>query len=176
MLTPEQRQAVSGVTRTLQIIIGALCAGAVSFLAFVLVAAPPPAAEVGATLSIIGVAFAAMVTAAAAIVPRILAVQNRAKMVHGGATTSSEHTGAPGGDVGSLLGDFQVRRIIAGALLEGGAFFNLVAYQIERQTYTLGIVAALLLGLVTLVPLRPLVEQWLERELRTVKELRDLQR
>jgi MFS family permease len=177
MLTPVERRSVGGVTRTLQIIVGALFAGVLSYLVFVLVAAPPPGAPAGGiSLALMGIAFAAAAVIAAAVVPRILAAQCRATMVADRGEARAVPSGLPTGDVGRLLGDFQVRRIIAGALLEGGAFFNVFAYQMERQTYTLGIVIALLLGLLTLIPLRPLVEQWLERELRTVRELRDLQR
>jgi hypothetical protein len=166
MLTPEERQTVAGFTRTLQIIVLALCGGVTSYLLFVVFAMPAPAGD-GRTMSLLGVVFAASVVSAAAVVPRIIGAQQRSALVN---------DQSPANDAARLLGDFQVRRIITAALLEGGAFFNVFAYQMERQAFTLGIVLALLLGLVMLVPLRPSVEQWLERELRTVKELRQLQR
>jgi hypothetical protein len=176
MLSPEERQAVSGVTRTLQIIVGALIAGVITFLLVVVFATQPADGDRPANLALIGVAFAVVAAVAAASAPRLMAAQSRSALVTGRPASGAAPGNLPAGDAGMLLGGFQVRRIIAAAILEGAAFFNVFAYQTERQTYTLGIIAALLCGLLALIPLRPLVEQWLERELRTIKELRDLQR
>ena len=79
---------------------------------------------------------------------------------------------------GSQLGALVQEKLKAfeGALLEGPAFLNIFAYQQARETYSLAIVALLLAGLVMLIPLRPLVERWLENELREVRELRAMHR
>ncbi|HYO25082.1 MAG TPA: hypothetical protein VEQ85_09030 [Lacipirellulaceae bacterium] len=174
MLTDQERQAVASTTRVTQVIVLSLVAGVGAFLLFVLTQAEgdEPAAEaawggmipLAAALAPVHVLLAGGVTAAMAGAQRRSLVQGR-----------TPATNPPGPtDAGMLLGGLQVRRIVAGALLEGAAFFNLVVYMQSRSPFNLAAVVGLLIALVALVPLRPLVEAWLEKELRTVRELRQL--
>lgn len=165
MLSPEQRQRVAGFTRTLQIIVVGLFAGLAVYLVMVAAVLPPPDKVDSIRLAPLAAGFAALQVVLAVVLPRVMAAQQRAASV-----TASESAGS----VGGLLAGFQVRRIIAAAMLEGAGFFNGVAYQIERQSYSLEIAVAVLGGILLLFPLRSLVEQWVENELRTVRELRDL--
>jgi hypothetical protein len=177
MFNAEQRQAIAGFTPILQIIILALFAGVLSYVGFILFADPQQAAD-RPILAPLGAVFAVILVVLSVVVPRMIGAQHRRAAVEG---RSSISPAAPAvwqslGDGVSLLSGFQVQRIIGAAMLEGAAFFNAVAYQLERQRYSLAIVAALMACLLTLVPLRARVEEWLAQEMRAVKELRDLQR
>jgi hypothetical protein len=164
MLTPDERKTVARFTRLLQIIIFSLVMGATAFLVVVLVVPAPE--RLNETLVWPGVGFGVLQLVLAAVVPQIILRKQRQAAVSGPTPIS---------EVGSLVAGIQVRRIIAGALLEGAAFFNLVAYMQGRQVVSLAMAGALIAGLVTLIPLRSLVEQWVETEVRTIRELRQLE-
>jgi hypothetical protein len=124
-------------------------------------------------LPLLGVGLAALQIVLAVVAPQIIGAQHRKAILEGRPVASGQ---APAGDVGSLLSSLQVRRIIAAALLEGAGFFNVFAYSQYRQIYSLAAAVAMIAGILTLFPLRPFVEQWLERELRTLRELRALRK
>jgi hypothetical protein len=170
MLTPDERKTVAGFTRILQIIIFAMVMGGSTFLVVVLVMPAP--ARLNDTLIWPGVGFGVLQMVLAVVVPQIILRQQRQAEIKNQSLVRGH---SPTSEVASLLSGLQVRRIIAGALLEGAAFFNLVAYMQGRHTVSLVMAAALIAGLVTLFPLRSLVEQWVENELRTVRELRQLE-
>jgi hypothetical protein len=172
MLTPEQRETVAGFTRTTQIIIFALMAGVTTYLA-VAIAVRDPEGPAG-QLPIAGVAMAVCCAIAALVLPPFLNNQQREAVAKG----LDPRTGQPfaGNDAALVLGNWQVRKIIRGALLEGAAFFNIFVYQSGGPQYSLATAILLLMGLATLFPLRRLVEDWLDGELRTINELRQLRR
>jgi hypothetical protein len=170
MLTPEQRTAIAQQTRALQIIIFALVAGVASYLAFAVLNRHE---EGERNLGLIAVAFTAAAVTAALVAPNIIAAQQRRAIAEG----KPSHADTPAtGDVGQLLAAYQTQKIIRGALFEGPAFMNIFVYQIGGPTYTLGIAVALMLAIAMQFPFRRLVEDWLDRELRTVEELRQLNR
>jgi hypothetical protein len=172
MLTPEQKDAAAGFTRTTQIIIFALCAGVAAYMA-VAVALRDAEQEAG-PLPVAGIAMAVCCGAAALVLPPFINNQQREAL----ARRLDPQTGRPidGDDASLILGNWQVRKIIRGALLEGAAFFNVFVYQTGGPDYSLAIAVLLLVGLAALFPLRRLVEEWLEGELRTINELRQLRR
>jgi hypothetical protein len=169
MLTPEERATVAQSTRLMQIIVLALVAGVGAYLTF---AVMNREADNDQPLAPMGAAFAAASFAGAVIVPTTMAGQQR-RAVADGATTSTGNP-ATASEAGQLLVGLQTRKIVATALLEGAAFFNIFIYHSGGPTYSLAICIALLLMMISHIPLRPLVENWLERELRTVRELRQL--
>lgn len=175
MLSDEERNVVDGMLRTLQIIIAAMVLGLGAYLAVVLLQHAAPAKQ-STNLALMAVAMTVSCGVAAIIVPRVIAAKQRQALVDReltplpGTPASSVNTR----EAGALLADYQVRQIIMGALLEGPGFFNVTAYQMEREAYTLGIVVAILIALAMLIPTRGRVERWLEDELRTVRELRQL--
>jgi hypothetical protein len=173
MLTSDDREAVAAQTRALRIIIGSLLAGPLAFLTFVLTQ-PTEGPPEKRSMAQIAAGFAALQVVLAVVVPKIVGQQHRRAIVEG--RPLSKDLPAPTSDSQALLGGLQMRRIIGAALLEGAAFFNLVAYQSERVPYTLAIVLLLLVGISMLFPLRSFVEDWLDRELRTVNELRSIRR
>jgi hypothetical protein len=172
MLTPEQRKTVADVTRVTQIIIFALCAGVATYLA-VAVTIRDPQGDPG-QLAIAGLAMAISCGVAALVLPPFINAQQREAV----ADRVDPQTGQPlsGDDAAAVLGNWQIRKIIRGALLEGAAFFNTFVYQIGGPEYSLAIAVLLLVGLAMLFPLRWLVEDWLDGELRTITELRQLRR
>jgi hypothetical protein len=176
MLSEQERDAVGRMLKPLQIIIGALMFGLSAYTAFVLPSNKGVPREGSANMAPMAAVFAATCVAAAIVVPRIIGAKQRAARV------DRELTPLPGmpassvqsREAGALLADYQVRRIVAGALLEAPGFFNAVAYQEGQEPYSLGIIAALLFALALLIPTRGRLERWLEDELRTVRELRQL--
>jgi hypothetical protein len=174
MLTPEDREAVAAQTRVLSIIIIAMMAGPLAFLTFLLVMQPTDDPPRSGNLTLIAAAFAAVQIVITIFVTKIIERVHRRAVVEGRPLGSN--MAAPTGDAQGLLAGLQVRRILVAALLEGAAFFNLVAYLIERVPYTLAVVLVLIGGIGMLFPLRSFVEDWLDRELRTVNELRATRR
>jgi hypothetical protein len=175
VLNSDELQAVGGMTRVLRIIIVALMAGPAIFLTFVAFIQPPPeAADVSLSMAPLAAGMAVAVTVLAAVMPQVIGAQQRKAMADG--RPLGKDQSPPAHDVGALLGSFQTRRIISAALLEGGAFFNIVAYMQERQWFSAAIAIAMILGVGSLFPIRSRVELWLERELRAVRDLRELNR
>ena len=78
------------------------------------------------------------------------------------------------GIVGNLLWLYQTRLIVGYAILEGAAFYCLIAHMIERQSITLAMVGLLLGAMVVKFPTRGRLENWLSDEMKTLDELRSL--
>lgn len=178
MLTPDQQAAVGNVARVLRIIILALMAGPAIFLAFVAFVLPPPQAADGdrpsTLITPVAAGMAGILASMSVVLPQVIGAQGRKAIAERRPLGNSPSP--PADDAVALLAGYQTRRIVAAALLEGGAFFNILAYLQERQWYSAAIAIALIVGVGMLLPIRTLVEQWLERELRAVRELRDLNR
>lgn len=68
-----------------------------------------------------------------------------------------------------LYGVYQTKMIVSCALLEGAAFFNLVAFIIDGQLWTLGIVAVLLALMVVGFPTFERVDGWADDQLRQLQ-------
>jgi len=175
MLTPEERKIAGNVTQITQIIIASLWLGVGAYFGFVLVRQDGGQAAPDAHLAPIGAVVAAGALILSVVLPRFIAAQQRQAVVDE-APSEATLENVQGSDAFKLLAGYQVRRIIRGALLEGAAFLNVFAYQQGRQAYSLAVIAVLLLAIAVLFPLRPLVEDWLDSELRAVRELRSLRR
>jgi hypothetical protein len=173
MLTSEDREAVVAPMRAIRIIIFSLLAGPLAFLTFVLMQ-PTEGPPREGSMALMAAGFAVVQVVLAIVVPKIIEQQHRRAIVEG--RPLATNVPAPTSDAQGLLAGLQMRRIISAALLESAVFFNIVTYQSERAPYTLAIVLLLLLGIAMLFPLRSFVEDWLDRELRTVNELRAIRR
>jgi hypothetical protein len=173
MLTHEDREAVTAMTRALRIIILCLLAGPVAFLTFVLMQPTEGPPQEG-NMAMMAAGFSAVQVVLAVVVPKVVGQMHRRAIVEG--RPLATNMPAPTSDAQGLLAGLQVRRIISAALLESAAFFNIVTYQSDRVPYTLAIVLLLLVGIAMMFPLRSFVEDWLDRELRTVNELRAIRR
>jgi hypothetical protein len=148
--------------------------GVLTFAVVVLGVIPAPQANANENmLTVVSLAFAVLSGVMSVVIRRVVVATQRKKIAEGTWTPPSGTVG-PKNDVEMLLACFQTQTIIGAALLEGGAFFALVAYMQERQTWSLLAAAVLLAGLMTLFPTRGRVESWLDDELRRVQELRHL--
>jgi hypothetical protein len=54
--------------------------------------------------------------------------------------------------------------LVAGALLEGGALFNLVAHMLERRPLSLAVSGVLILAMAFLFPSMDRASQWIARQ------------
>lgn len=104
-------------------------------------------------LTWVGVGFAALMIVPAMIVPRVITNAGLAKL------ESYEGEDAER----ALAGLYQTRVIVAQAMPEGAAFFNLVAYQIEGNWVSLGVTAAMLLMMLAQFPTQGRFENWVRR-------------
>ena len=147
----EWRRFVRVQTRVLQIIVGALIFGVFVF-AVVIVAIGPAGPPRGRILTSTAVAIATAMVVLHVIVPMIV---ERAALAN-----RSIGSGPRG-----LLGALTARTIVACALLEGAAFFSIVAMMIEHHRWVLGVTAVLVMLMAMQFPTTTRVEQWLETRL-----------
>lgn len=176
-LSPEQYAAMEPdkVLRIMQIIAGALIAGVLSFAGiatFIVfgqapVAQPggqPPVAVGGSEIVMyMAMAFAAVAVVMSFVVPNLISaagVKGIAKMAQDGTSTGSKEL------FGRLLGVAQTRMIIAMALVEGAAFFNLIAFIITKSLIPPAVVGALLLVMAIHFPTKFKLARWLEDQQR----------
>lgn len=173
MITEVQRNHLAKAVRPMQIIVGALAASVAMFLVIVLVIADKKALP-QPFLTYVALGFAVVAFAGWLIVPGRVVDQARKAIAEGRAPSSSAQTAVAleVGVVGQLASVFQTRLIIACALLEGAAFFNLVVYMIEAQYLSLVIAIVLLLIIVSQIPTRNRLEDWITHELETIEQMR----
>ena len=168
MLTADETKAVANATRVMQIIILALASGVASFLAFAIVNRD---IQAGGELGMYVVLFTAGAVAAALVVPGFAMAQARRAIAEGKPAASGPY-GVD--EAGQLLAALQTQKIIRAALLEGPAFFATFVYMQGGPEYTMYITIGLILAILALFPFRRSIEDWLERELRTLRELQAL--
>jgi len=139
------------VGRISQVIAGALIMGVVTFgvVAFIIGKAEPPKLPM---ISIMAGGFALMATAMRFVVPMIVVNGANAGLQQVDSTDL----------MNQLAGLYQTKTIIGFALLEGAAFFNLVAYITEKQFWSYGVVAFLLGVMAISFPSQGQFESWAE--------------
>jgi hypothetical protein len=113
-----------------------------------------------------------------AVVPGVVAGRMRQAIVDGNAPQALplSANAAELENVVPLAASYLTRLIIGDALLEGAAFFNLVAYLIEQQVFSLAVAGALLLIILAQFPSLSRLTDWVERELATTEQLQVLRR
>ena len=162
--------------RTMRIIAGALIAGVVSFgviASFIVFGqapvaqpgGPPPAAPQNGSEIIMyfAIAFAAVAVTMSFVVPNLVAaaqVKDIAKMAQDGTATGPKEL------FGRLLAVAQTKMIIALALVEGAAFFNLIAFIITKSLIPPAVVGVLLLVMAIHFPTKFKLARWLEDQQR----------
>jgi hypothetical protein len=157
MLTDSQREELRGPLRAMQIIAGALAAGVLFFLGFVVVQAwrdgrGPSASSL---ITYIAIGYSVLTVIGSVVVPGVLSRSMQQSM-------SPQNT-CP--QIGPLTQRYQTLLIIRAAIIEGAAFFCLVAYMIERQAIALIAAAILLLLLGALIPTMSRLESFVENEI-----------
>ncbi len=162
--------SLEAFVRTMQIIIGALCAGIVLFLAMVFALAGDEPAQ-GGMLSMVGVGIAVAATASAFVLPGTIVAQHRRQI--------AQVEQADNGDRSlerRLLGAYQVKLIMSGALLEGAALLNVVVFFLEGQFYNAAIGLLLAAGIALLFPTRSRLDRWIEEQKRLIDNERAMHR
>lgn len=181
MFTEEERAFLARATLTMQIIVGALAAGVVMFFLVVLVMTvgnPPQPPDVP-MLSYMSLAAAPAAILVALLFPGIVQRSQRQAILDGKPTLKAGPVGGPPLPAAEeklmpFVGGYQTALIIRSAILEGAAFFCLIAYTIEGQTWSLVGAVVLLLFVLAGVPTRSRVEDAVEREQRAIEEARQL--
>ncbi len=138
--------------RVLQIITFALVMGVVMFGAVVVLllrALEPPAAT--PVISGIAAGFAVFAIVLHVVLPKIIV---RNTLANQGPKANPE----------SLLNVYQTQHIIALALLEGAAFFNLVATILEHHVWSIAVAVALVMIMLSRFPTQTRRAQWLETQ------------
>jgi hypothetical protein len=170
----------------LQIVTLALAGGCVSFLVIALLLGPvgePPRELPLLTAVALGAAVLAVI--ARLIVPRVLEVRVRGDILRairegeprgGKASGETPDAESPPRGVPELLGLYSRQTIINGALLEGAAFFLLVAYFLEGAAISLAVAVLMILGIVLQTPTRAGLIRWTEEQLDKLREQRSLGR
>jgi hypothetical protein len=181
MLTDEERDYLQRMTRVMQIIVAALAFGAASFFGIVLVL-PPPAGPGGPDerlMTYLSIAVGLGSFCAAMILPGIIARNQRREIASGRslATLEKNMPAFPEAlrEIGPITMSFQTVLIIRSALLEGGTFFALIAFMIERQAPSLVVAGVLILALVSGMPTRSKVEEAIDDERRQIELLRQME-
>jgi hypothetical protein len=152
--------------RTLQIIVAALVMGVltalITFCSLRALGNVPPAPPTP-MVSYVAVAFAVMIVMPFAIVPALLVTTARKRLAH---------QYGEGNDtlVSSLFMTYQTKTIIGCALLEGVAFFQVIAYFLEGQQISLILAVAFMAGIALHFPTRTRVERWIERQTELIEQ------
>lgn len=142
---PSNEPTIEPALLTCRIIAGALVFGVVTFaaVAIVLRLGDPPAAAMLMSLIAAGIAVAA--AGARQVMVGVLS----------GGTGTSQGVGPSGS-----LALYQTRMIVGLAILEGAAFFNVVAYILEGHWWSLAVTAGLVALMLTAFPTRSRLCQW----------------
>jgi hypothetical protein len=143
--TPEQ------AIRVMQIIAAALVMGVVLFgliALFVFGALDDPSG--GFIISLIAVVFASGAFVMHLIVPNLMTPPSSADVA--------------GGDDLALYKQYQARTIVGLAMLEGAAFFNIIATIVEHNWWSLAVAGVLVFWMLAMFPTRTRVKHWVETQ------------
>ena len=139
------------VGRISQIIAGALMMGVVVFACIAFFIAKGDGLPFP-MISFMAIGFAGVTTVMRFVVPTIILNGGKAQLKQ--AATDEQPM--------VLAGLYQTKTIVGMALLEGAAFFNLIAYIMEKQVWTYGVVAFLLAVMAISFPSQGQFESWAE--------------
>jgi hypothetical protein len=147
--------------KTVQIIAAALIFGPLLFAAIAITSVwgqPPNDPTIAYVAAFV---FASMLVASV-IIPPIVVGQNLAKL--GGQATEISTL--------DLFNVYQTRTIVRAALLEGGAFFCIIAYMVTHLWWALAMAFGLLAAMVVFFPMRGRFDDWVreQRELRSLDQ------
>ena len=183
MSDSQWQDKLAPMVRTLQIIVAALVAGTVFFLVIALFMAPSmerPNAVGPPMLTYIAIIFAVMDLLARMIVPAVIVNRGRQRIARGTWQLPPAAARAQGeflqqtGDAGKLYVLFQTKTIVSAALIEGVAFFMLIAYMMEQTPLSLILAVVLIFGVAIHVPTLSGVIHWIEFQLDALRHQREL--
>ncbi len=171
--TLSEHPKVTAGVRQLMIIIGALSAGVLTFAAIVVMRQQQVNWQPG-TIGLVGIVVAASTLPMSLILPRILEAAKikeiSEKIEQEKAAGAEAPADSLAGPLGGLLEVLPSSTIVAGALLEGAAFLNLIAAMVENCTTSLVIAIVLWLVLLTKIPS---AAKWTDHLLRVSERLRE---
>ncbi len=182
-------EAIEPVVRTLQIIVASLVMGVVTFLVIVVGFVPrfigpqggpaggiPPVGFGGMQLITMAALFMGLSALVMSyVLPGVLVTSGRRQIARERKIPEAGKKLSPtvqASDPGRLLSLFQNQLIVGAALAEGGAFFAVIAYMLERHPAALVMAAVLLAVLMSRFPTRDRVAAWLDRQLVLLQEER----
>lgn len=162
--------------RTMKIVTGAMVAGVVVFLLVALLAIrsgkmlaqdpwdlADPLVLVGAVMALAAIPASVFVPDAITRPAALKALETAEKPARKPGKFASRPDSADWGpDAGRLIPFFQTRTIVRGALLEGAAFFNTIAYMQTGSGIALGFVALLIALLVANIPTENRLLLWID--------------
>lgn len=155
----------AGMVRTMQIICAAMMFGVIVFgvIAVAVRRQQAPGAEVeGAVLiAYLAAGFGVLMVVMRSIVPGQVVRTNIQQLVKTRRLEDLQRK--------DLYPSYQTRMIVACALLESAGFFNLIAYIMAGQLWSIGIVAVLLVLMAMAFPTSDSVENWADDELRQLQ-------
>ncbi|MDB5338311.1 MAG: hypothetical protein JWN70_3930 [Planctomycetaceae bacterium] len=151
--------------RTMQIICGALMMGVISFAVVAVIVRSGKAAngqaEASVIVAYIAAGFAALCIAVRVVVPPQTVKAGISQLVK--VRRPDELTRL------DLYQIYQSQMIVACAVLEGAGFFNLIAFIIAGQIWTLAIVVALVALMASVFPTLERVDNWADEQLRQLQ-------
>lgn len=155
-----------GALRGMQIIAAALMAGVLVFLSIVLVITQGDVfgTHTPEVVTILGAGFGVLAIVNHIVIPKIIAGSQLRQIVSNGFSELDAESKSD-----RLIGVYRGQLIVALAMLEGAAFFNLIALMVEKNVVALSI-ATLLLGLMVFrFPSRDKVVFWVQDKLRELQ-------
>ena len=162
--TARKGQTPEALVRTMQIVAAALMLGVLVFLGIVLVITQGDVSGKPELMTMMAAGFGALMIVSHFVIPAIsvkLHLRQAAAELTAKKTDDDKRV--------RMYGIYQAQLTIGFALLEGAAFFNLIAMSAENSVVSLGVVI-LLLGLMAVkFPTRDKVSFWVENKLRELQ-------
>ena len=186
MSTDNWRDEIGPQVRTLQIVVGALVTGCLIFGAIVLylgqVGQLPDGGDGFPLMTYVGMFFACTAMAARVVALKIIESRARKRICEGTwqVPASSQQPASPQwvemveriGDRGRLSIVLHIRTIVGAAILEGSAFFLLVAYLLDESPLALAVAIVMIVGVALHFPTRSSATHWIENQLAAIEQLR----
>ena len=169
MTSESDQQQVSRATRTMQIIVAAIGGGTLFFALVAMIIVGDAAAKEQQLLTLLGIGFAVVSLLLAVVIAPFmgLAAQGAQEEQQGGEQGQAGAVTGEDAQLGRWLGLYQTRLIFQCALMEGAAFFNLIAYIIEHRIISVLVAAALMVAIFQKFPTLGRVQRWIEKQQET---------
>jgi hypothetical protein len=174
MYAPDQDTQLSLYLRTMRIIVSALALGVMTLFVVVVVMRqqnpnrPVPDPPI---ITFIALGFAGLQFVLQAVIPNLMAAGAR-RRIAAGQWPPGMGASVPADDLGKLCMLYQVRLVVGAALVEGAAFFLLIAYLLEGQIVALAGAAVMLALVLVRFPTRSGLEGWLSDQQEQLRQER----
>jgi hypothetical protein len=122
-------------------------------------------------LTMLAVMFGGGALAMSLVMPQLFVAAQLQQIAAGSGTASKAGDAGnadPSSDARRVMMAFQTKTILAGALLEGGAFFALIALMLEHHVASLVVAAVLWIAILSRLPSTGNASDWIEERLREI--------